>query len=529
MRYITTSLTIAALLISAAAHAQNLNPQVQVTNDYKAELEKSGKQSVPLEVPDSLNIFRTSVSYNVFATPYKGSYEFVPYEISVTPQKPASDASVFYLKAGAGYSFHPVLTAIWNPLQGLNKHSLTVFEHFNGYTGKYASLDARPDYSGHDLSQAIGIEGRWFHDAFTLGYGLDYQGIYTGDFDGNVNFNDFTLRGRIRSNADAKIVYNLDVELNQAFDRQVAQTGIKAEGGFFPNWRLPFELRLDFNIDSDFYENGGYDNLFVAQVSPKALYEWSVVRLAAGVTLSPASDIQWIYPDVNLTVDLFDDNLQAYAFAKGGQLVKSYSDLKHADHWFNSTYTNVMKPTLERLNAALGFRGSAFKYFQYDIRGGWASYSSAPMRSYKANALNAAYRDCGIVYADYNTWYADADAHWKTSRLNVDANLHYRHTNIVPNGNYLNLPEFAGRIDIMYNWYSRIFAGINCSGQTAQDASTDPVPGFIDLGLKGEYLFSKRFGVWANVGNLLNSKITLSPLHMQKGVYFTAGVSFDLR
>ncbi|MBP5566938.1 MAG: hypothetical protein J6X57_05570 [Bacteroidales bacterium] len=529
MKHIALFLSAAALLLAGTAVAQNLNPQVQVTTDYKADLGKSGKQSVPLEVPDSLNSFRTSVSYNVFATPYKGSYEFVPYEISVTPQKPASESSVLYLKAGAGYSFHPELTVIWNPLQEVKKHSLSVFERAAGYVGKYASLDARPDYSGHDLSETVGIEGRWFHDAFTLGYGLDYQGIYTGDFAGNINFNDFTLRSSLRSNADAKIVYNLDLEVNQAFDRQVSQTGVRAEGGFFPNWVLPFELRLDFSIDSDFYENGGFDNIFVAQVSPKALFDWSIVRLSAGVTISPASDIQWIYPDVNITADLLDGNLQAYAFAKGGKFAKSYTDLKFADHWFNASYTNVLKPTLERLNCGLGFRGIALKYFQYDIRGGWASYSDAPMRSYTVDAADATLRNCGIAYADYNTWFADADAHYKSSRLIVDALLHYRHTNIAPNGTYLDLPEFAGRIDIMYNWNSRIFAGINCTGQTVQAASTDPVPGFIDLGLKGEYLFNKRFGAWANVGNLLNSKITLSPLHMQKGIYVTAGISLNLR
>lgn len=529
MKYIATFFSAAALLMAAPAIAQNLNPQVQVTNDYNADLGKSGKQSVPLEVPDSLSSFRTSVSYNVFATPYKGSYEFVPYEISVTPQKPASDNSVFYLRAGAGYSFHPELTAIWNPLQGVKQHSLTVFERAGGYAGRYASLDARPDYSGHDLSEKVGIEGRWFANSFTLGYGLDYQGIYTGDFAGNVNFNDFTLRGKLRSDTDSKIIYNLDVEVNQAFDRQVSQTGVRAEGGFFPNWVLPFELRLDFSIDSDFYENGGFDNVFVAQISPKALFDWSPIRLSAGVSISPASDIQWIYPDVNITADLLDGTLQAYAYAKGGQFARSYTDLKFADHWFNASYTNVMKPTMERLNAGLGFRGSAFKYLQFDIRGGWASFSDAPMHSYTVDALDATLRNCGIVYADYNAVYADADAHWKSSRLNVDASLQYRHTNIVPNANYLDLPEFAGRIDIMYNWNSRIFAGINCSGQTMMDSSVDPVPAFIDLGLKGEYLFNKRFGAWANVGNILNNKIALSPLHIRKGIYVTAGVSINLR
>ena len=528
MKRIVTILTVATLL-SVSAFSQNLNPQVQVTNDYKADLGRSPKQSVPLEVPDSLNSFRTSVSYNVFATPYKGSYEFVPYEISVTPQKPASDDSKLYIKAGAGYSFHPELTVIWNPYIPVKGHQLSIFERLNGYAGKYASLDGRPDYIGHDLSESIGLEGRWFHKAFTLAYGLDYQGIYTGDFNGNNSFNDFTLRGNISSDDNAKIVYNMDLKLNQAFDPQVSQTGIRAEGGFFPNWMLPFELRVDFSVSADIYEKGGYDNVYVAQISPKALYEWYPFKLSAGVSLSPSSDLQWIFPDARISVDLLGNTLQAYAFATGGKYATSYTEFKLSDHWFDASYTNTILPTLERINAGLGFRGSAFKYFQYDVYGGWASYSSAPLHSYTVNSANAAFRDCGIKYADYNAWYADADLHWKSSSLSVDTKLQYRHTNIVPNANYLDLPELAGRIDIVYNWNSRIFAGINCSGQTVQDASTDLIPGFIDLGLKGEYLFSKRFGAWANVGNLLNSKITLSPLHMQKGIYFTAGISMNFR
>ena len=528
MKRIVTIHTV-ALLLSASAFSQNLNPQVQVTNDYKAELGRSPKQTVPLEVPDSLNSFRTSVSYNVFATPYKGSYEFVPYEISVTPQKPASDDSKLYLKAGAGYTFHPELTVIWNPYIPAKAHKLTVFERFNGYAGKYSSLDARPDYSGHDLSESIGLEGRWFHRAFTLGYGLDYQGIYTGDFTGNSNFNNFTLRGKLCSDADAKIVYNMDLKVNQAFDAQVSQTGIRAEGGFFPNWMLPFELRVDFSLSSDLYENGGYDNVFVAQISPKALYEWYPFKLSAGVSLSPSSDVQWLFPDVRMSVDLFGNTLQAYAFATGGKTAASYTDLKLSDHWFGASYTNVMRPTLERLNAGLGFRGSAFKYLQYDIRGGWASYSDAPLHSYKASAADPSLFDCGITYAGYNLWYADADVHWKSSRLNVDLSLGYKHTVIIANDNYLDLPAFSGAVDAMYNWNNRIFAGISCTGRTKLEGATYPVPGFVDLGLKGKYLLGSRFGIWAHAGNLLNSKITLSPLHMQKGIYFTAGISLNFR
>ena len=522
---------IAAVALTCAipAFTQNLNPQVQVTNDYKAELGKAGKQSVPLEIPDSLNSFRTSVSYNVFATPYKGSYEFVPYEISVTPQKPAPDYNKFYLKAGAGYPLRPELKAVWTPVRSLSGNTLTVFQDLHGYAGNYGTLDSRDDYSGYDISETFGLEGRWFGNSFSLAYGLDYQGLFNNDFTGKSNFNDFTLRTAVRSDADSRILYDFDLAVSQAFDSFVSQTAVKACGGFLPNWMLPFDLRIDFNLETDIYANDIYDNAFVAQIAAKALFDWDPVRLSAGVSVSPASDLQWLYPDVQLTADLFDNVLQAYATVKGGQFVRGYADLKLENHWFNPAYTAAIKPTLERLNATLGLRGSALKYLQYDIRGGWASYSDAPLHSFTASIFAPPVLDCGIAYADYNTVFADADIHWKSPRFALDLSAGFKHTNIELNDDYLDLPAFTGAVSAVYNWNSRIFAGLTCKGRTEQAALTWSVPGFADLGLIGEYSFNNRFGVWANVGNLLCHEIALSPLHVQKGIYFTGGIRLNLR
>ena len=43
-----------ALLACAAASAQNLNPTVQVTNDYEGKLMEVNKQNVAMAIPDSL-------------------------------------------------------------------------------------------------------------------------------------------------------------------------------------------------------------------------------------------------------------------------------------------------------------------------------------------------------------------------------------------------------------------------------------------------------------------------------------------
>ena len=524
-------ITIAVLAVLAAfpAFSQNLNPQVQVTNDYKAEFGKAGKQSVPLEIPDSLNSFRTSVSYNVFATPYKGSYEFVPYEINVTPQKPASDYNRFYLKAGAGYPLRPELKAVWTPVRSFNGNTLSVFQDLNGYIGNYDTLDSRDSYGGYDIAETFGFEGRWFGNDLSIAYGIDYKGVFTDDFAGSNNFNDFTLRAAVRSDEHSKILYDADLSVSQAFDRFLSLTGVKMRGGILPNWILPFDLLIDFDLETDVYSSDSYENAFVAQVGAKALFDWDPVRLKAGVNVSPASDIQWLYPDVEVTADLLDKTIQAYADLKGGKFVKNYADLKLENHWFDMSYTTKIKPTLERLNASVGLRGSAFKYLQYDVRGGWASYSDAPLNSLKAAAYSPLLFDCGISYADYNVVYADAGIHWKSPRFSFDLSAGFKRSDIELNDDYLDLPMFSGAVSAVYNWNSRIFAGLSCKGMTEQDALTWSVPAFADLGVTGEYRFNNRFGVWANVGNLLCNKIAYSPVHVQKGIYFMAGVSLDLR
>ena len=98
-----TVIIFASLLAAGAvASAQGINQSVQVTNDFETEFADFKKMEPALVLPDSLYRFDYSFDYSVFDSPYRGSYEFSPYNVAVVPDVDFAEASRFYLQAGAG-------------------------------------------------------------------------------------------------------------------------------------------------------------------------------------------------------------------------------------------------------------------------------------------------------------------------------------------------------------------------------------------------------------------------------------------
>ena len=73
-------------LVCGGLSAQNLNPTVSVTREYQGKLMEVSKPSVKMAVPDSLTEFNLKFDYSVFENPYKGSYEFKPYNMDMRPE-----------------------------------------------------------------------------------------------------------------------------------------------------------------------------------------------------------------------------------------------------------------------------------------------------------------------------------------------------------------------------------------------------------------------------------------------------------
>ena len=521
----------AAFLTAAAVSAQNLNPQVQVTNDYETRMSEVRKNTLLMAVPDSATLFRTEVDYSVFETPYKGAYDFTPYAVKLTPKLRGFDVRRLYVRAGAGYSFHPELQAVFSPIRkGLTR--ISVYQDLNGYSGRLHSVDGAR-FDGRDLAENFGVEGRWNKERFDMTWKADYLGLFTKDDRMSGKFHDINLDARIVSNeADSTLFYySLRAGLGFAFEDCSAAPFLREPMSYFvdatigPVIDFRYKLLVDFHMQQSSYSGIGYDPLALTFLRPRVEMEFGPLQVSGGVFLSLGHHL-FLRPDLRLNALLFGDRLGVYAEVKGEEHAWDYSHYKREDHWFSPLFTGAFRSSYDEIKARLGVRGMLKGKFQYDLNGGWGFLTDMPVYALQASAADPARYDRVMRYADYHHAWVQALASWNAPRLEVDGRLCWNKTDI--SDAYLDLPAVTADVRGRYNWNRRIFAGASVEAASRRYSAFCPVKGYVNLSLEGEYRFNRRTAAWARIGNLLGMEISRSPLHMEKGPYFTLGLAFGL-
>ena len=141
---------LTALLLSAvpyAAGAQELDPTVVVNRTYEGKLLEVHKPSFDMEIPDTVSRFDLDFDYSVFEKPYKGAYEFNPYVLTMRPASAVQTSEQLYLKAGVGYTLHPVLDFIWAPaFKGAFR--MDVYARHRSYVGSYRKFKVAENPAG---------------------------------------------------------------------------------------------------------------------------------------------------------------------------------------------------------------------------------------------------------------------------------------------------------------------------------------------------------------------------------------------
>ncbi len=524
-----------AFFFCLLAEAQDLNPEVKVTNEYEARLADVHKNGVFMTVPDSLTKFTTDIDYSVFETEYRGAYDFAPYFINVAPQPAVFDGKRFYFRAGAGYGFHPVARLVYSPLQrGLVR--LTGAASFDGYAGTFTSLDTRPDYSGNDFSLSSGFDVRWDKETFDLSASASYNGIYSKDDSLKSSFHNVLLSGKIRSNSehtlfgydiDAKVFYSRD-DLNHVISgkEHLNELSFSLGGLIKPLDSGTFKLFADIDFEGSLYTKL-YENQLLASFAAIAAFDWDFIDLSLGPRISFGYGFG-LYPEFHASTMFGGNVIKLSIDVTGGQQMYGYTALKTLNHWVNPSYLVAFKLPQETVNASLSLSGKMLKRLQYSLSSGYIIHKDGLMDGLTAG-LTPGYVVPSIAYADYQEAFGKLLLYWESPRFSVNADIMYRWTDLIANNAYLGVPALTAELSALYNWNNRIYLGSRLKAQSNRASTVLDVPGFVDLGLYTEYNFVRNFALWAQVGNILNQKISYSPIHIAGGVYFTAGICLKLK
>lgn len=586
--YLVVSATFS--LVAYSASAQNLDPTVEVSRDYEGKLLVLHKPILDMAVPDSVYRFDLDFDYTVTDTPYKGTYEFIPYAIDMKFAPDQHKDAKFYLNAGAGYQLHPVLDVVWSPsfkspfrldIYGKNRSYLgeylaMVKPDVNDKDGVVSSDPSRATWNGADLVTSAGVAGRydWSNSLFV--FDIDYTNLLQSQREDvyalrirSYNSAGVNLGVASKDPLAAGIDYKVHLKYRYTDDLMNDQVNGPAElqshdFGFRVNVESVLSGGHNLKIDSSLEmtdESAPFDVTAAAlDFAPSYVLKGNRWILAAGLRFSTVFKTdekssmyphkeQVIYPDFRAEFMISPKFLKTYASVSGGNKMNTYSSLVNENRRLNIYYGrgvwDLLDVTEEKLKAELGFEGRVTSYFGYTLKGGYKIYGNAPLQTLYIPNSQYGYMP-GLGYTSYEMAYASMDFLLDTEAVRMDGNLSFNGVTCVDHTfeslvGFVFPAPFTGDVAIECDYRDRLYAGVDCEFSTAREGraywtlSKDEakdyivtVPAYADLGVTLEYRFRGDMSFWARGGNLLGMTIQRELLYAEKGPYFTAGICLNL-
>ena len=570
-------------LLPALLSAQGLDPTVRVTGTYKGNVSEGDFPKQEVVLPDSVTVFDTHFDYKVFDKPYQGSYDFSPYLMDLRPRPREVRKNQFYLKAGAGYTLHPMLDAYWNPEVADSCFNLSVYATNRSYWGTYDAHLADGTQlgafkNGFESRTLAGVKGRYDFPNVVLTWDAHYKGIHNGEGDAPV-FNYFN-RGYNKARVDVgvrtpvqqikKLYYDFSVGADYAQDNfagaavspfragNIALDGevgdmISAKHGF----RLDFSMGLQvFGAPPAFPKELTGPSAYFS-ITPHYVMNLQKFKMDLGVNLGYVTKTaeswnygqptQVVYPDVRIAYDPWKQWATFYLNVKGGMKMNTYDDILEANPHFAPFWADagrgLLGSTVERVNASLGVEGKITSKWSYDASVGYAVYGSSPMEGLLPAVAGRFIPT--LYFVNYQTFYAGLGMAWRSESFDASVRAKYQGTyNLDVNGVHkvqdkavFTLPDFLLDARLTYNYKHRVYAGICLEAQGSRkaqwndgtDVRTASIRPFWNLGLDVQYVFSPEWPFWLHFDNLLFQEIQRNLFYARKGGQFTLGITLNIR
>ena len=558
-------ISIFFLILTFSASAQTLDPTVEVSREYEGKLIEVHKPSINMAVPDSVTRFALDFDYSVFANPYKGSYDFNPYLLSMKPSVSDNGENRFYLRAGAGYQLRPTLDLVWSPGFKRNGFNLDVYALHRSFVGNYLTIDpvnadgskwvcdkiSRNDtWCGYDLLSKAGVAARMDREKVAMNMDAGYFGLHQKDIEWERGFDALDATMSIVTKPEVFDNFVFDATVDYRLGRDKVSSSELTENIFGVELKMgPFRKdkhRVSFDVGADIATYAGAFDVLAGNIylAPRYVYRKDRFNASLGLRFSKllksdddagmfSSPEQYVYPDVKISYVLFPQSMKLYFEAGGGNYVDTYSSLIAENHHL----THLMQPihldyNVERVALIAGFDGRITDKFSYNFRAGYTNYANMMHYAFDMSQAPRLY----IEYVACQKWFAALDWALDVEGFRFDGTVSYDRYwggSSVYDGSgsdqkvVLRPAALTGQVALEYNWKKRLLCGLDCDFSTSRKGGV-VVPGYADLGFCTEYATARNLSFWLRAGNLLNMTIQRSPLYAEKGVNVTLGICVNL-
>ena len=547
------NIIFAGLCLVTGLQAQDLDPIVEVSRAYEGKLIEVRKPVMEMAVPDTLYKFDLGFDYSVFDNPYRGSYEFNPYTMDMRPESNLQKPSQFYMRAGAGYTLHPVFDLLWSP-DFKGGFSMDVYGMHKSYVGAYRPVMGAKGYNGYDLLSKAGLDMGYDWDRTALDFGASYYGVAVKDFARERAYNALDAYCSVGSKKSwtEGFLYNVGLAYRYSDDTSLLPLKgheMKLDGSFGPTFGESNKVFFDLGLELDTYSGVWTESLVDFYLVPHYVYERGVMRLDLGLRLSAAKisadgvKNQIVYPAIKMNFAVIPDAMRLYMNIGGGEKLNSYSSLIVGNHHLDLGYLafskqvddpadgadvngiGLMQPSIERVSAELGLEGRISSFFSYNLKGGYTNNVNALFDGVVAVSEGVYMPRVG--YTSYQSAFAALVWDMNFRRVRFDGVVKYAHYWGYDSAMFAPA-SLSGDAEVLYNWRRRIYAGVDCVFATSRSNSENlKVPGYADLGIYGEYAMNNKISFWLRGGNLLNMEVQKTFFYAEKGINFTAGICLN--
>lgn len=488
--------------------------KVDIIKNYEAQLLDANK----LNVTPTLPALDTSTKYQDYVVPprpLKVTYDapkLKPLGMKVGAKEEMYNG---YVKAGGG-----VPTSIYGEFGygfGLKdkfdgkiwaKHHQANFKSRENQ--RFSNTDVQLSGSGM-VAKTTALEAK-------VGYAYDRVHYY-GYNDSLVNFDAEQVRQNFKTLDIGLRLFNgerNDADLNYFVAPKIynlkdnysnTETGIDLGFGASKWFAEKHVLRINLRTDFTTYKDTVKQQLNNIYIQPSLTLHFGPARLKIGGNFASNRDVFHIYPDAELNVRVFGDGIQLFVGANGDLRKNTYRSVSDYNPFIQMRGSELRNTDYRSYFG--GIRGN-FGWLTYTVQGGYATAGDLALFQTKFEGDITRFQ---VVYDTAKITNLQGTVTLKpTKEITVAGTLSQ---NIYTMSNAISawgLPALEGN----FNGEYRIMEGkaafkANCYiADKIRRRDENAIPGksgaLFDFGLGGTYQFSKNFGAFLDLNNILNNR-----------------------